>query len=212
MVLDRDDNECRLCGGSEGGIHVHHRRKRTEGGSDDPTNLISLCLGCHLHHHASRVHPEDVEAELEEANISTTPADLRILAAVEVIGPASSGDIATEAGISYEHARRRLYALGAAEVVGRDLDRHWDLTGRVEQSARGRLPDTPARAARLGRDAVIDRLVSCGFSVGTVAAITGLDERTIPVASNRARTLDPPVLPSSGDTSDLQTGHHQSES
>lgn len=31
--------------------HAHHRRMRSHGGSDDPSNLVALCGACHDHIH-----------------------------------------------------------------------------------------------------------------------------------------------------------------
>jgi ATP-dependent DNA helicase RecQ len=53
LVLRRDGFRCRHCG-----VHcqrqdadVHHLIPRSLGGSDDPSNLITLCDGCHAAHH-----------------------------------------------------------------------------------------------------------------------------------------------------------------
>jgi hypothetical protein len=37
---------CVACG-ARGALHHHHLTPRIEGGSDDDTNLITLCEGCH---------------------------------------------------------------------------------------------------------------------------------------------------------------------
>lgn len=203
LVLDRDDYECKLCGtlgrqaGGEATLHMHHRCSPHDGGSDEPSNLLLLCSECHHHHHSSRRDPEDIQTDLDEYDISTTPADHKILAAIETVGPASVGEIADEACLSGVHARRRLYALAAAEVVGHDVNGQWDLAARVDEPARGRLPDSPGRAAQFARDDVIRRMRDAGMTHAEIADIVGLDERTIPVAANRARAFDPPVPPSS---------------
>lgn len=50
IVLERDDHTCRLpldghhCAG---GLHVHHRLRRSQGGSNDPSNLVTLCAAAH---------------------------------------------------------------------------------------------------------------------------------------------------------------------
>lgn len=52
-ILERDNNKCKECGvaceSSE--ADVHHLMPRSLGGTDDPTNLITLCDGCHSAHH-----------------------------------------------------------------------------------------------------------------------------------------------------------------
>lgn len=51
QIRQRDNFTCRRCGkyGPNGGgeLHVHHIKPRGRGGSDDPSNLITLCLDCH---------------------------------------------------------------------------------------------------------------------------------------------------------------------
>lgn len=209
LVLERHNYECMLCpavGTQRDGdatLHLHHRRPVTDGGTNDADNLVPLCEKCHHHHHSSRTDPADVQANLDDYDISTTPADYKLLDAIEAIGPAPPGELATEASISTVHARRRLYALAAADLVARDMDGYWDFVEEVDDSVRGRLPDDPERAARFARDDVIRRMCDAGMAHADIADIVGLDERTIPVAANRARAFDPPVPPSMGREPDL---------
>jgi 5-methylcytosine-specific restriction endonuclease McrA len=49
-IFKRDGYKCRVCGDGEG-LTVHHITPRSEGGTDDPENLITLCDECH-----SRIH------------------------------------------------------------------------------------------------------------------------------------------------------------
>ena len=53
MVLRRDRNECRSCGQlcRKGEADVHHLVPRAAGGGDEPSNLITLCDGCHAARH-----------------------------------------------------------------------------------------------------------------------------------------------------------------
>jgi ATP-dependent DNA helicase RecQ len=53
IVLARDKNRCVSCGEvCEGGdADVHHLVPRSLGGSDAPSNLVTLCDGCHGAHH-----------------------------------------------------------------------------------------------------------------------------------------------------------------
>jgi len=46
-VLERDNHRCRVCGRG-GSNQVHHILPRGAGGSDDPSNLITLCGRCHM--------------------------------------------------------------------------------------------------------------------------------------------------------------------
>lgn len=53
LVLRRDGFRCRQCGVRchRHDADVHHLIPRSMGGSDDPSNLITLCDGCHAAHH-----------------------------------------------------------------------------------------------------------------------------------------------------------------
>ena len=53
IVLDRDQHHCVACGEScsRGEADVHHLIPRSHGGSDEPSNLVTLCDGCHGAHH-----------------------------------------------------------------------------------------------------------------------------------------------------------------
>lgn len=50
VVLARDHHQCVECGISQY-LHVHHLIPRHLGGSDAPSNLITLCAGCHAVRH-----------------------------------------------------------------------------------------------------------------------------------------------------------------
>ena len=50
VVLNRDNNTCQQCGGVDN-LHVHHMIPRAFGGNDNPSNLITLCSGCHAAKH-----------------------------------------------------------------------------------------------------------------------------------------------------------------
>lgn len=52
-VLFRDHHECQCCHGKSGDhvLEVHHKRQRKDGGSDAPSNLITLCHTCHTGYH-----------------------------------------------------------------------------------------------------------------------------------------------------------------
>ena len=47
-IFERDEYRCRNCGSDGNGqLHIHHIRKRREGGADTDDNLITLCASCH---------------------------------------------------------------------------------------------------------------------------------------------------------------------
>ena len=47
-VRARDRHFCQVPGCSRAAVHAHHIIPRSQGGSDDPENLISLCAAHHL--------------------------------------------------------------------------------------------------------------------------------------------------------------------
>ncbi len=49
-VLERDGFCCARCGSKER-LHVHHIKHRSDGGTDEPANLLTLCEGCHYQEH-----------------------------------------------------------------------------------------------------------------------------------------------------------------
>lgn len=49
-IIDRDDHTCQRCGEAffdSRPLEVSHDVARSEGGSDDPNNLETLCIACH---------------------------------------------------------------------------------------------------------------------------------------------------------------------
>ena len=52
-VLERDGWRCQQCGRREQ-LQVHHLRFRSQGGSDEEANLITLCAECHEDMHRSK--------------------------------------------------------------------------------------------------------------------------------------------------------------
>ena len=46
-VLKRDNYTCVNCGQTGTELHVHHIIARVEGGTNDLTNLVTLCTRCH---------------------------------------------------------------------------------------------------------------------------------------------------------------------
>jgi len=58
-VLYRDNHRCVRCGQGNIPLAVHHIVKRSEGGTNNPDNLVTLCTECHTEVHANniRLHP-----------------------------------------------------------------------------------------------------------------------------------------------------------
>lgn len=51
-VIERDGRRCRLCGKDLSDVptwltEVHHVQAKSDGGSDHPSNLMTLCVMCH---------------------------------------------------------------------------------------------------------------------------------------------------------------------
>ena len=46
-ILDRDAYNCQKCSAQKVKLHVHHIIFRSQGGTDTPDNLITLCESCH---------------------------------------------------------------------------------------------------------------------------------------------------------------------
>lgn len=51
-ILKRDNYKCTACGSNKN-IHIHHIKYRSNGGTNEPENLISLCKHCHANVHKS---------------------------------------------------------------------------------------------------------------------------------------------------------------
>ena len=59
MVLNRDDYKCQCCKGKhkDSKLEVHHIIFRSQGGSDEANNLITLCHTCHKALHGGMINP-----------------------------------------------------------------------------------------------------------------------------------------------------------
>ncbi|MFP9193172.1 HNH endonuclease [Natrialbaceae archaeon A-CW1-1] len=76
-VKKRDNYTCQLCGvrGRRYGpaeIHAHHIHHKSEGGGDDPSNLVTLCWNCH-----NSVHDHYIQPMTEKARTHDTPVSAR---------------------------------------------------------------------------------------------------------------------------------------
>jgi hypothetical protein len=47
IVLERAGSYCEACGGVGGNFALHHRKLRSQGGKDEPCNLIAVHHSCH---------------------------------------------------------------------------------------------------------------------------------------------------------------------
>ena len=55
FVLNRDKYTCQHCKTKQGTLEVHHIVFRSNGGSDEPDNLITLCRHCHRELHSGKI-------------------------------------------------------------------------------------------------------------------------------------------------------------
>ena len=60
MVLNRDNYTCQCCEGKhkDSKLEVHHIVFRSQGGSDEESNLITLCHTCHKDLHSGKINPK----------------------------------------------------------------------------------------------------------------------------------------------------------
>ena len=47
IVLERAGNHCEVCGSGGDNFALHHRKLRSQGGKDEPCNLIAVHHKCH---------------------------------------------------------------------------------------------------------------------------------------------------------------------
>jgi 5-methylcytosine-specific restriction endonuclease McrA len=50
LVLERDNHRCVECGCKDE-LHLHHIHRLSDGGNNDPDNLMTLCYVCHMGKH-----------------------------------------------------------------------------------------------------------------------------------------------------------------
>jgi len=66
-VLYRDDYQCQKCKTKKGKLHVHHVVFRSNGGTDTPSNLITLCESCHDKLHSGEFEIKGVRSKTKHA-------------------------------------------------------------------------------------------------------------------------------------------------
>jgi hypothetical protein len=47
QIRERDGHKCARCGGTKGGLHIHHRWMRSAGADESASNRVTLCAFCH---------------------------------------------------------------------------------------------------------------------------------------------------------------------
>lgn len=53
VVWERSGLVCEICSAARA-VHIHHRKLRSQGGTNDFTNLLHICTSCHMRAHANR--------------------------------------------------------------------------------------------------------------------------------------------------------------
>lgn len=66
-VLHRDGYQCQKCKTKKGKMHVHHVVFRSNGGTDTPSNLITLCESCHARLHNGEFEIKGVKSKTKHA-------------------------------------------------------------------------------------------------------------------------------------------------
>ena len=62
QILERDDNTCQSCGqGGENRLTLHHVVFRSQGGTGEEENGVTLCFECHADVHAGLLEPHWIE-------------------------------------------------------------------------------------------------------------------------------------------------------
>jgi len=77
-IIEADGFRCRFCG-RDNYLHVHHIKYRSEGGSDDRSNLITLCGRHHEVIHSDKKRFQPLCLKLVELRDGYSIIDLKVL-------------------------------------------------------------------------------------------------------------------------------------
>ena len=78
FVLNRDKYTCQHCKTKQGTLEVHHIVFRSNGGSDEPDNLITLCRQCHRDLHLEKISLKNIKG-LKRKNAQVAATQMNIL-------------------------------------------------------------------------------------------------------------------------------------
>ena len=78
FVLNRDKYTCQHCKIKQGTLEVHHIIFRSNGGSDEPDNLITLCRQCHRELHLGNINLQNIKG-LKRKNKQAAATQMNIL-------------------------------------------------------------------------------------------------------------------------------------
>ena len=68
-ILNRDSYTCQVCGAKNTRLEVHHIVYRSQGGTDNEDNLITLCEPCH-----HKIHTEEIDINLKPKKLNLKEA------------------------------------------------------------------------------------------------------------------------------------------
>ena len=78
FILNRDKYTCQHCKTKQGTLEVHHIIFRSNGGSDEPDNLITLCRNCHRELHLGKFSLKNTKG-LKRKNKQAAATQMNIL-------------------------------------------------------------------------------------------------------------------------------------
>ena len=78
FILNRDKYTCQYCKTKQGTLEVHHIIFRSNGGSDKPDNLITLCRQCHRDLHLEKISLKNIKG-LKRKNAQAAATQMNIL-------------------------------------------------------------------------------------------------------------------------------------
>jgi 5-methylcytosine-specific restriction endonuclease McrA len=67
FILNRDDHTCQHCKSKNKKLHVHHIIFKSNGGTDSPENLITLCEDCHKDLHENKFVLKGIKSKTKQA-------------------------------------------------------------------------------------------------------------------------------------------------
>ena len=76
FVLNRDKYTCQHCKTKQGTLEVHHIIFRSNGGSDEPDNLITLCRHCHKELHLGKINLNTKGLKRKNAQAAATQMNI----------------------------------------------------------------------------------------------------------------------------------------
>ena len=78
FILNRDKYTCQYCKTKQGTLEVHHIIFRSNGGSDEPDNLITLCRNCHKELHLGKFSLKNTKG-LKRKNAQAAATQMNVL-------------------------------------------------------------------------------------------------------------------------------------